>query len=290
MNRKTMNRRDFLKLGLGASAFAAGCRCPFLSAGGKPIALQLYSINKIMWHEDPAKTLADIRAIGFDGVEFAGFGGRSAKEIGKLLKDAGLRGMGSHLCGDKEFSGDGLRKNLDFLAEAGVESMTCAWADYNDADGWRKFGELMGKAADVAAAWNVPISVHNHCHEFTKVYDGVCAWDLIFRGSSPRLMQQLDTSQVVHPGLDVVERLKMYPGRSFSIHMKENVPAKDGLPNDNGYFGVPPPDGGRLVDFEGTCRYLADEPGFGWYVVECERRPDTLEPARYNYNFLKKLV
>ena len=285
-----MNRREFLKFGLGASAFVAGCKCPFCGCGRKPIALQLWSINQVMWKEDPAKTFADIKAIGYDGVEFAGFNGKSAKELKKLLDDAGLRGMGAHISGDKEYTGDGLKKNLDFLAEAGIESMTSAWADYNTADGWVKFGELMGKAADVATAWNIPISVHNHCHEFKKVYNGVYAWDLIFKDSSPRLQQQLDTSQVVNPGLDVVERLKKYPGRSFSIHMKENVPMKDGLPNDNGYFGVPPPDGGKLVDFKGTVDYLADEPGFSWYVVECERKPASLDAARFNYGFLKQLV
>ena len=285
-----MNRREFLQLGLGASAFVAGCRCPFCCAGKKPIALQLWSINKVMWKEDPAKTFADIKAIGYDGVEFAGFNGLSAKQIKKLLGDAGLRGMGAHISGDKEYTGDGLKKNLDFLTEAGIESMTSAWADYNDADGWKKFGDLMGKAADIAVDWNIPISVHNHCHEFKKVYDGVYAWDLIFRDSSPRLQQQLDTSQVVNPGLDVVERLKKYPGRSFSIHMTENVPMKHGLPNDNGYFGVPPPDGGKLVDFKGTVDYLANEPGFSWYVIECERKPESLDAARFNYGFLSNLI
>ena len=278
-----MNRREFLKMGLGASAFLAGCRTP-LFGGSKPVALQLWSINKIMWKEDPAKTLADIKALGYDGVEFAGFGGKTAKEIGQLLKDAGLRGMGAHISGDKEYTGDGLKKNLDFLAEAGIESMTSAWADYDTADGWRNFGDLMGKAADIAVDWNIPISVHNHCHEFKKVYDGVYAWDLIFKDSSPRLQQQLDTSQVVNPGLDVVERLKTYPGRSYSIHMKENVPS------EWGFFGVPPSDGGKLVDWKGTVAHLATEPGFSWYVIECERKPDSLKPAKYNLEFLRKLI
>ena len=122
-----MNRREFLKAGLASAAFCGGCRS-LLSNAKKPIALQLWSINKLMWKEDPARTFAKLREIGFDGVEFAGYGDRSAKEIRKLLADAGLRGMGSHLCGDDQFSGDGLKKNLDFLAEAGIESVASAWA------------------------------------------------------------------------------------------------------------------------------------------------------------------
>jgi len=279
-----MNRREFLKSSLASAAFLAGCRCPF-GCDRKPIALQLWSINKIMWKtEEASTTLAAIREIGFDGVEFAGFGGRCAKDVAALLSDAGLRGMGSHTSGTDQFTGDRLKRNLDFCAEAGIESLTNAWADYNSADEWMKFGETMGAAAETAAKWGIPISVHNHCHEFTKVYDGAYAWDLIFRNASPRLNQQLDTSQVVNPGLDCVERIRKYSGRNFSIHMKENVPS------DWGFFGVGPVDGGKLVPWQGVISCMKTEPGFGWYVIECERKPDSLLPARRNYDFLSSRI
>ena len=275
-----MNRREFLQLGLGSAAFcAAGCRS-MLANAKKPIALQLWSINKLMWKEDPAKTFAKIREIGFDGVEFAGYGDRSAKEIRKLLQDAGLRGMGSHLCGDDQFSGDGLKKNLDFMAEAGIESCASAWADYDTAEGWIKFGVLMGKAQK----WGIPVSVHNHCHEFTKKYDGVYAWDLIYKEASPLLQQQLDTSQVVNPGLDCVERIQKYPGRNFCIHMKENVPSTWG------FFGVPPDDGGALVPWDDVIAAVEADPSFRWYVIECERKPDSYIPAQKNFEFLKARI
>ena len=116
-----MNRGEFLKaLGLTTAFAAAGCKCP-LCGGDRPIALQLWSINKIMWKTmPPEEVFARLREIGFDGVEFAGFGGKCAKEIRKLLKDAGLRGMGAHMSGIANFSGDKLKANLDFCAEAGI--------------------------------------------------------------------------------------------------------------------------------------------------------------------------
>ena len=105
----TASRREFLRMFGATAAFAAaGCKCPFCG-GGRPVALQLWSINKIMWKTMPAEEVfARLREIGFDGVEFAGFGGKSAKEIGKLLKDSGLRGMGSHMSGIANFMGDKL--------------------------------------------------------------------------------------------------------------------------------------------------------------------------------------
>ena len=280
----TMTRGDFVK-GLGLSAaFAAGCRgMPF--GGGRPVALQLWSINKIMWKtQPPEETLAKIRAIGYDGVEFAGFGGKSAKEIRKLLQDSGLRGMGAHESDLKNFTGDGLKRTLDFCAEAGIESLTNAWADYATADEWKAFGAEMGRAAETAQAWGIPVSVHNHMHEFTMRYDGVCAWDLVLANASPFLNQQLDSAQVVNPGEDCVERVNRYRGRNFSVHLKENVPS------EWGFFGVPPDDGGKLVPWDDLLACLAVEPSFRWYVVECERKPDSLLPAERNLAFLRDRI
>jgi len=279
------SRRDFLS-GLGAlSALAvSGCKGPLCGGTGitRPVALQLWSIHKIFW-KDPVGHLTAIRGAGYDGVEFAGFNDLKAAEIGKLLKDAGLRGAGAHMCGDGEFSGDGLKRNLDFCKEAGIESISSAWADYDTRDGWVKFAELMSQAAIDAEPYGIKIGVHNHCHEFTKKYDGVTAWDVLSSASDPRLQLQLDTSQVVNPGYDVPTEIRKFPNRHHSLHVKENVPSADG------YFGVPPDDGGRLVDWKGTIAAIEAEPSFRWYVVECERRPDSLEPAFYNIRFLRRV-
>ena len=277
-------RRNFFEALAAAGAATAFGGCASVFGGGitRPVALQLWSVHKIFW-DAPEKHLAAIRQAGFDGVEFAGYGNRTAKQLAKMLGDAGLRCAGTHLCGDKEFSGDGLKKNLDFCAEAGIPAMCSAWADYDTRDGWVKFGKLMGEAAAAAEAHGVKIGVHNHCHEFTKKYDGRYAWDWIFAEADKRLQLQLDTSQVVNPGFDCVTEIKKYPGRHFSIHVKENVPSKDG------YFGVPPDDGGRLVDWEGVVRCMEADPSNKWYVIECERRPDSLEPAAYNVAFLRRI-
>ena len=144
------NRRNFLQtLGLTAAFAAAGCKCPFCGKG-RPVALQLWSINKIMWKTmPPEEVFARLREIGFDGVEFAGFGGKNAKEIRKLLKDSGLRGMGSHMSGIENFQGDALKRNLDFCAEAGLESFTDAWAKFETADVWKRCGAARSTPAAV---------------------------------------------------------------------------------------------------------------------------------------------
>ena len=88
-----ITRSGFLRLmGLSAAGAAAGCMCP---CGRRPrFAVQLYSVHRIFW-KDPERILAALKAAGYDGVEFAGYGGRSAKDIGKLLADSGLAGAGT---------------------------------------------------------------------------------------------------------------------------------------------------------------------------------------------------
>lgn len=265
-------RGDFLRGLIGAAALAAGgCRCSFRTE--RPaVALQLYSIHKVFW-TDPARNLAVLKEAGYDGVEFAGYGGKSARELRALLAAAGLRAAGTHVNGDVDLVGDALKRTLDFCAEAGIESVTTPHAKRNSAEAYRAFGRAMGAAAEAAAPYGIKVGVHSTYHHFNDKYDGVAAWDLIYRDASPRLQQQVDTANTFHTGADLVALLKRYPNRHHSIHMKENVPTKEGV------LGVPPTDGGACVPWREVIAYMKTEPELRWWIVEAEGRPDSLAPA-----------
>ena len=266
------SRRDFIQgLGLSAAALAAGCRCPF-GAARVPIALQLYSIHKVFWTA-PERILAELKAGGYEGVEFAGYGGRSAKEISKLLRDAGLRGAGTHVNGNVDLVGDGLKKCLDFCAEAGLESVVTPHAQKNSAVEYVRFGYDMGLAAEAAAKYGIKVGIHTTYHHFTTKYGGVQAWDLMFQDASPLLQQQIDTSNTFNTGTDVVALLRKYPERHHSIHAKENVPTVDGT------FGVPPTNGGACVPWADVIAYMKTETTQKWWIVEAEGKPAELGPA-----------
>ena len=278
----TMTREEFLRLmGLSAAGAATGC-CMLKGCGTPRCALQLYSIHKLMWKEDPARTLAAIKAGGYDGVEFAGYGDKSAKEIRRLLSDSGLAGAGTHVNGDVDLVGDGLRKSLDFCAEAGIESITTPHAKRDSADAYREFGRLMGIAAEAAAPYGIKVGVHTTYHHFTTRYGDETAWDMIYKEASPLLQQQIDTANALHTGTDVVALLRKYRNRHHSLHLKENVPTVDGL------FGVPPTDGGPVVPWDDVFAYMATETGHAWYIVEAEGKPGSLEPCLANLRFLRE--
>src|SRR5256885_15948331 len=77
-----------------------------------PIALQLYSVRHECEKDLPG-VLKAVAAMGYDGVEFAGYYGRTAEELRRLLDDNGLRCAGTHT-GLNTILGDELPKTIEF--------------------------------------------------------------------------------------------------------------------------------------------------------------------------------
>ena len=277
------SRREFLQMvGVSAAFAAMGCASPF--RGGKPkVAAQLFSIHKIFWQR-PEWCLAGLKAAGFDGVEFAGYGGHSAKELRKFLADAGLRGMGSHVNGFVDLVGDGLRKTLDFCAEAGFETVTTPHALCKTADEYRKFGHDMSLAAEAAVPYGIKVGVHTTYDHFRVKFDGVTAWDTIFAEASPLLQQQIDTSNAFNViGNGLLPLLRKYRGRHYSVHLKENVPSATAT------LGERPKDGGPVVPWREVFDTLAEET-VAWFVIEAEAVPDSLEPLSNSLQFVRRMA
>ena len=279
------NRRDFLKGVGGVAALSAfgGCASALCGRCRPQLAAQLYSIHKIFWKR-PEWCLAGLKDAGYAGVEFAGYGGHTAKEIRKYLAEAGIVGMGTHVNGFVDLKGDGLAKTLDFCAEAGIGSVTTPHALCKTADEYRQFGRDMSVAAEKAVAYGIKVGIHTTYDHFRVKFNGLSAWETIFLEASPLLQQQIDTSNTFHViGDDLLTLLEKYRGRHYSVHLKENVPSATAT------LGEPPKDGGRTVPWKKVLDCLAKE-DVAWYVVEAEAVPDSLEPLANSLKFLKPLL
>jgi len=278
-----ITRSEFLKaLGATSALTLAGCKCPFRSPRPR-VALQLWSIHEILW-KDTAAVFAELKAAGYDGVEFYDFNGMDAKAVYKLLSDTGLAGAGVHVNGDVALVGDKLKETLDFCAEAGIESVTTPHAVRKTADEYRTFGRQMGLAAELGATYGIPVGIHTTYHHFTTKFEGVTAWEWMFKDASPKLQQQIDVGNTFHTGEDVVALLKKYPGRHFSIHAKENEPNVDGT------FLEPPTDGGKCVPWKDVIATMKDDASLRWWIVEAEGKPASLEPAKKCCRILRDMV
>ena len=277
-----MKRREFIEAFASAVGFAAvgGCAGSLIGPGRPLLAAQLYSIHKIFWRK-PEWCLAGLKAAGYDGVEFAGYEKHTAKEIRGLLADAGMRGMGTHVNGFVELKGDGLKRTLDFCAEAGFDTVTTPHAIGKTEAEYRQFGHDMSLAAEAAVPYGIKVGIHSTYDHFKVRFGGVLAWDVIFEDASPLLQQQIDTSNSFHViGGELLALLRKYRGRHYSVHLKENVPSATAT------LGEPPSDGGPLVPWKDVFDCLAEE-RVAWHVVEAEAVPDSLEPLKRSVEFLR---
>ena len=94
------------------------------NAGRTPVAFQLYTVRTLT-EKDYSGTLEKVARIGYDAVEFGGFGGLSSKQIRKLLDDLGLQCAGSHE--DIEELESELTKIIDFHLEIGAHYIICPY-------------------------------------------------------------------------------------------------------------------------------------------------------------------
>src|SRR6266571_2187668 len=113
MTIQSSSRRNFLKATAATAAFAATTPINLFAAdsyGGNkiPFALQLYSVRNEC-AKDLDGTVAAVAKMGYKAVEFAGYYGRDAKALRKLLDDTGLKCCGTHI-GIDALLGDQLPK------------------------------------------------------------------------------------------------------------------------------------------------------------------------------------
>src|SRR5438552_8551429 len=116
MTIQSSSRRNFLKTTAATAAFAAAHLIRLFAAdsyGGNkiPFALQLYSVRNEC-AKDLDGTVAAVAKMGYKAVEFAGYYGRDAKALRKLLDEVGLKCCGTHI-GLDTLLGDNLAKTVE---------------------------------------------------------------------------------------------------------------------------------------------------------------------------------
>src|ERR1043165_9171538 len=116
MKTQSCSRREFLQTTTAGLLAAAGS-IDLLAAGEYggnkiPFGLQLYSVRNEC-AKDLDGTVAAVAKMGYKAVEFAGYYGRDAKSLRKLLDDVGLKCCGTHIQLDT-LLGDKLEPTVEF--------------------------------------------------------------------------------------------------------------------------------------------------------------------------------
>jgi sugar phosphate isomerase/epimerase len=224
-----------------------------------PIALQLYSVRKECEKDLPA-VLDAVAEMGYDGVEFAGYYGRTAEQLQSLLSERGLEAVGTHIGVQTLLAGE-LEKTVEFNKTLGNRYLIVPGLprEYTESlDAWKRTAALFNQLAEKVADEDMQVGYHNHTEEFRKVADE-CAWDVFARNTRSDVVLQLDTGNALHGGADVAALLKAYPGRSTTVHLKEHSAT-----NDKALIGE------GDIPWKEVFRLCETLGGTEWYIVEQE--------------------
>jgi sugar phosphate isomerase/epimerase len=277
-----MKRRDFVQT---MGAVAAGAAFPkFGSKKLDRIGLETYAVRHAM-EQDPDRTLAAIRAIGYTDVELLwswGNFGRSPAQVAAVLKNEGLRAPSCHMSAETIVVG--WERSLETAKLLGHEYLFVPQFDgwtRQTLDDWRQWADRFNAAGAVARRAGIWLGLHNE-PDHQKPIDGRVPLDVFIERLDPAVTRlQLDVGNMVMGGGDPMQYLQKYPDRFWSFHLKDVVPDR----SSDTFLGK------GIFDFK---RFLAAVPTLerkpAYIEHEAARDAATeLAAARANFEFLKGL-
>ena len=277
----SIHRRKFLQvsaLGVaGAALGLAGCATSHSGGAAKkkiPVGLELYSVRNECQADFPG-TMAAVAKIGYPAVEFAGYWGRSAREVRKMVDDNGLVTCGSHTQ-FTDLQPDKIDATIEFNQIIGNKFIICPSMTGKTRAEWLAHAQFFNELADKLKPFGMATGYHAHQHDF-ELIEGQSAWDIFFSNTKKEVIMQLDTSNCCEGGAEPVAVLNKYPGRVRTIHLKA-------------YGGGPEAVIGEdKVNWAGVFEFCETRGHTEWYVLEHETSKTPLATVARSYAALKQL-
>jgi len=193
----------------------------------RPVAYQIYSAREEA-AQDLNAVLASLKAMGYDGVEFAGFYGHTAEEVKAMLDANGLKAISSHVpfvqIEEDMFGVISYHKAigckfiavpyLDDQTRPGAPGFAHAIAVID------KFGRLMKEAG-------MTLLYHNHDFEFINL-SGMYGLDFLYEALPAEVLKtEIDVCWVKYAGENPADYIRKYAGRCPVVHLKDFVGRKE---------------------------------------------------------------
>lgn len=218
-----ISRRTFIGSAVSYMTFA-----PLVASARETsvqIAIQLFSVRDAAQADLPG-TLQRLSEIGYKGVELAGTYGYSAHELKRMLEDAHLECVGSHIS-MSDLLGSRFDSVVEFNKLIGNRNLIVAGGlayPLGSMGGNRFtayfFTHLAKKAEDVG----LRIGLHSHSGDFVDMGDGFTAWDHFFRETDPNVIAELDVGNCFDDHADPYLAIQRSAGRNGLIHIKASSP------------------------------------------------------------------
>lgn len=269
-----------------------------------PIALQLYSVRDDM-EKDFFGTIEKVKALGYDGVEFAGLFGQSPEKIKAKLEELDLTPISAHVpYYDMLENPEAVLKDYK---EIGCKYVVVPYLTEECRPGTDGFSDTVKgirKIGEASKKLGLQLLYHNHDFEFIKI-DGEYALDILYNEVPSEFLQtEIDTCWVNVGGENPAGYIEKYTGRAPVVHLKDFVGDKN---SGNLYklIGIDEeettekseksfefrPVGYGLQDFKAILK-ASEKAGASWVVVEqddpsMEKTP--LQCAEMSIEYLKEI-
>ena len=189
-----------------------------------PVALQLYSVREELERGFEAG-VRKVAAMGYAGVEPAGFPGTTARAAAKLFGDLGLTACSAHVGLP---IGESKAETLDVMNALGSKRIVsgCGPKDYATVDAIKATCAKFNEASAVAAENGMTFGIHNHWWEFLRVGDRY-AYQIALDHLSPEVFFEVDTYWVQTAGVDPATVVRELGARAPLLHIKDGPCQRD---------------------------------------------------------------
>jgi sugar phosphate isomerase/epimerase len=242
------------------------------------IGLQLYTVRDETAKDFPL-TLKRVAEMGYDGVEFAGYGDIISKDMAALLADLQLRALSTHVA--LATIQEDLERQLDYCMDIGCSYLVVPWVgeEWRSADGYRRLAEILNKAGQSGRNRGITLAYHNHDFEFVH-HDDTYLLNILLENTDTSLVKfELDTYWAAFAGADPIAYFQMYPNRFPLIHLKDMTPERTFTEVGAGTLNI------------AAYSRAATQYGTHIFLVENDRPAiPSLESARLSLESLRRIV
>src|SRR3954447_12996981 len=153
-----------------------------------PVAVQMFTLREES-AKDFAGTLKKVAALGFDGVELAGFHGLTASEVKGLLDGLGLKTAACHVPLEQ------LESNLVQVIEdqkiLGSKFVVCPYLmpERRSESDYQSLISFLEQAGEICRREGISLCYHNHDFELVRLADGRKVLEAIFDETTPDIVK-----------------------------------------------------------------------------------------------------
>ena len=237
-------------------------------------AYQLYSAREDA-SNDLEGVLDQLSRMGYEGVEFAGFFEKTAKEVRKLLKHTGLKAVSSHV--PLQQIRDDMQSVLDYHEELECGCIAVPYLAEEDRPGQPGFARVLETLYTFGRQCKkrgIVLLYHNHDCDFAPTPEGLVPEEELLARTS--ILLEVDTYWTFVAKQNPVEFIRQHKDRIRMIHLKDGMGDHTGKSLGQGVAPVK------------EVRQAAIELGFPMIVESEGLDPTGLEEVKRCIEFLKE--